>query len=353
MKSRMTALALVFFLTACGVKSAPYPAADTLPQKVRQLTQTVTEEGQLILTWLPPEINMAGRPLTSLGGFQVEMAESPANEAYCTGCPPRYLSEPVDRLPARPPLPGRNLDPGPYEWRRQLSPGHVYHFRVAAVHKNGGVHPQARTETAVRTLDPLETMRLKASLGDGAVELTWARPAQGLKAEIEKRSADGPWAPLPAIDQAANHYLDLEVAYGQVYEYRGRLLSVEGEALVRGPWSREAQIRVRKLNPPPPPAYLDAAPGMGGIRLSWESLLEVQGLAGYRVYRQRSEDRAPLLITPAPVQSNVFFDPITPKGGELIRYQVTAVDTSANESRPSPMADVYLDLPAEEPARPE
>jgi len=150
-------LALALFLAACGVKAPPCPPADTLPQKVRQLTQTVTPEGELVLSWLPPETNMAGRPLTDLGGFQIEMADHPDDGHFCADCPPRYRPEPADRLPARTPPPGRNLDPGPYEWRYRLEPGHVYYFRVAAFRKNGGVHPEARTE--VRALSRPGTVK--------------------------------------------------------------------------------------------------------------------------------------------------------------------------------------------------
>ena len=143
-------LALALFLAACGVKAPPYPPAEVLPQKVRQLTQTVTKEGELVLSWLPPETNMGGRPLMALGGFQIEMADQVADAHYCAACPPLYRPAPVDRIPARKPPPGRAVDSGPYEWRRRLEPGHVYHFRVAAFSKNGGVHPEAKTETLVR-----------------------------------------------------------------------------------------------------------------------------------------------------------------------------------------------------------
>jgi hypothetical protein len=350
---RLTALlVLALFLTACGVKSAPYPAAATLPQKVRHLSQAVTGEGELILSWLPPETNMMGRPLKALGGFQVEMADHPA-DSYWSGSPPLYRPEPVDRLPARTPPPGLDLDPGPYEWRRRLEPGHVYHFRVSAVHKNGGVHPQAGAEAVVWVLPPPETMRLRAALREDAVELSWNRPAPGLEAEVEKRSADGPWKSLPGLDPAAGRHLDLEVAHDQVYEYRGRFLRVKDETRTQGGWSEEVRIKALKLTPPPPPGYLDAALARGGVRLSWEDLVHVQDLKGYRVYRRRAGDGEPVLLTPAPVRANVFFDPVTPEGDELIRYQVTAVDTRANESRPSPAADVYLDPPVDEPVRPD
>jgi hypothetical protein len=240
----MTFLILALFGVACGVKAAPYPAAAILPQKVRQLTQTVTKEGELILSWLPPEVNMTGRPLTALGGFQIEMADHLADEHYCSDCPPLYQSEPVDRLPARTPPSGRNIDSEPYEWRHQLEPGHVYYFRVAAVHENGGVHPEAKTETVVWALARPETMKFRAALRDGAVELSWARPSPELRVELEKRSADGPWQPLPGLDQAANRHLDLEVANDLVYSYRGRFLKVKGETRTQGAWSEEVEIRI-------------------------------------------------------------------------------------------------------------
>jgi hypothetical protein len=240
----MTLLILALLGAACGVKAAPYPPAAILPQKVRQLTQTVTKEGELILSWLPPEVNMAGRPLTALGGFQIEMADHLADEHYCSDCPPLYQPEPVDRLPARTPPPDRNMDPGPYEWRHQLEPGHVYYFRVAAVHKNGGVHPEAKTETVVWALVKPETMKLRAALRDGAVELSWARPSPELQVELEKRSADGSWLPLPGLEQAANRHLDLEVANDLVYSYRGRFLKLKGETRIQGAWSEEVKIRI-------------------------------------------------------------------------------------------------------------
>ena len=67
----MALLALTLFCAACGVKTPPYPAPDILPQSVRRLAQTVTEEGELVLSWLPPETNMMGRPLKALGAVRI------------------------------------------------------------------------------------------------------------------------------------------------------------------------------------------------------------------------------------------------------------------------------------------
>ena len=344
--ARLFWLILAAALAACGVKANPYPAAATLPGQVRNLTQTVTEEGELILRWLPPETNMVGRPLKALGGFQVEMADSLADDRYCLACPPRYRPDPVDRLSAVTPPPDRDLAPGPYEWRRQLAEGHVYHFRVAAMAPNGGVHPEAKVETVVWALAAPGALRFSAALGEKAVALSWTRPGPGYRVEVEKRTAeDASWLPLSGLDPASGRFTDLGVAYENTYGYRARLIKVKDETGIQGPWSKEFKIRVIDLTPPPPPGHLDAVLTTGGVRLAWESLALDPDVAGYRVYRQLTGEDKPVLLTPTLLKENIFFDPAPETGTESLRYQVTAVDGSpqANESRPSPVAEVFLE----------
>ena len=78
-------------------------------------------------------------------------------------------------------------------------------------------------------------------------------------------------------------------------------------------------------------------------------------MAGYRVYRRRPGEPEMVLLTPKPLRENIFFYPVPSAGEGLVRYQVTAVDGSprANESRPSPAAEVRLDPPGDEPAGPQ
>ncbi|MDR1920910.1 MAG: hypothetical protein LBS31_04105, partial [Candidatus Adiutrix sp.] len=44
-------------LAGCGVKTAPYPVDATLPGPVVNLSQNITPEGELILSWLAPQVN--------------------------------------------------------------------------------------------------------------------------------------------------------------------------------------------------------------------------------------------------------------------------------------------------------
>lgn len=349
------ALLLLSLSVACGVKNDPYPEAATLPDKVVDLKQSLTDGGELILSWKPPKNNMVGRPLKKLGGFVIEMSENADGDAYCEGCPHRY--ERVDSLTAASPPPGLDLAPGPYTWRRQLRDGQVYRFRVYSMAPGGGVHPESMVETTVWTqVSPGALPGFSAGLGDRAVELGWARPGKGFRAEVERRQGDsGPWQALTGLDPAAGHFSDLDVQYEKTYYYRGRLARLKGDSSRPGPWSAEVRVAVADITPPPAPGYLSAALAQGGVRLSWESVAFDPDLAGYRVYRQISGEPGFTRLTPAPIKDNTFFDPVKLRDGETARYQVTSVDRSArvNESRPSPGADVYLEAPPEEIPRPD
>lgn len=351
------AVLLVFLIlsAACGVKTDPYPEAATLPGKVLDLKQALTDEGEVVLSWKPPQTNMVGRPLKKIGGFVIEMSDNAANEAYCEGCPHQYQR--VDVVSAATPPPGLALAPGPYNWRHKVRDGHVYRFRVYSMAPGGGVHPESLVETVVWSqASPGALPGFSAALGDKAVEIGWSRPGQGFRAEVEKRSGEsGAWKAVPGLDPSSGHYSDLDVEYDKTYFYRGRLSRLKGDSARPGPWSREAAVTVADVVPPPPPGYLDAALADGGVRLSWESVAFDPDLAGYRVYRQLTGEAGFTRLTPGLVKENKFFDPIKLKDGVVARYQVTAVDRSprANESRPSPGADVYLDPPPEYIPRPE
>ncbi|MDR2946467.1 MAG: hypothetical protein LBV79_06955, partial [Candidatus Adiutrix sp.] len=257
---------------------------------------------------------------------------------------------PADRVPALSPPPGLDLAPGPYTWRYPVKEGHVYHIRVTGLSTGGGGHPQAWAEAVVWALPaPGDLGGFSASQGDRAVTLHWSRPLADSRAEIQKKTGDGPWAPVPALDPAKGTFTDLAVAYENSYSYRGRLVRLKDETGVTGPWSREITVRVADFTPPNPPGYLDAALAENGVRLAWESLVFNPDVAGYRVYRQLSGEDDFRQVGPALLKENVLFDAIKPELGLKARYRVTAVDASprANESQPSPTADVLLDPPAE------
>ncbi len=345
---------VVILVTSCGMKTAPYPEATTLPAKIIGLKQTLTESGELILSWKPPQENMVGRKLESLGGFGIEMAEYVADDNYCLGCPHKYTK--IDTVPAATPPPGMELAPGPYTWNYKVKEGNVYHFRITALSESGGGHPNSRVVTTVWALsNPGELAGFSASMGDKSVELSWRAPGPNYRVDIQKahlpagadEDAAVSWSSIPGLEPNSGRFSDNSVNYENTYLYRGRMVRLKDESNALGPWSAERKVRVIDVTPPNPPGHLDVAQDINGVKLAWESLVFDPDLAGYRVYRQGPGESDFKQIGPKLLKENAYFDPIDLSTEALVRYRVTSVDKSprANESLASPTVELWLEPP--------
>jgi hypothetical protein len=335
--------AFLLSLQGCGAKTHPLPEMVTLPGPVTGLVQELDQDGHLWLSWSIPAANMANRPLRTLDHFEVWAADYDLG-AFCEGCP--VGSSKVADVFLAGAAPGQAYWPGPYVWQADLRPGRVYVFRVAGFSSRGGVHPSAWSEARVWMAEPPGPLSSFSAVPDDlAVRLSWAGPPDGVGVQVQRRRV--PDGEFDFLDPESDGRLDLGVAYGDEYRYRARLVRRRGETLIPGPWTGEVAVRVEDELPPPPPAFLDAAITPEGVRLSWADRGESPGVAGFYLYRSLSgqEGFARLggLLT-----SNVFLDLDVPANRD-VKYRLTAVDDSprANESRPSPEAEVFFAPAAE------
>jgi hypothetical protein len=316
----------------------------TLPGKVLDLKGELDSEGDILLTWKAPEDNAAGRPLRSLGYFEIQSADYD-REDFCSGCPSYFRK--VGEVMAQPPPPGLLVNPGPYSFRAPLREGRVYRFQVAGFSERGAANPRSWSEVTVYAIGaPGELSGFRAALDDRSVRIVFDRVGPDEAVEIERREGDQPFRPLPP---EAGSFLDLDVEYGHRYAYRGRKVLVRGEGRAPGPWSREIAVEVVDALPPRPVGYLDAALASGGIILKWESLGQEDDIKGYRLYRRAGEGQ-PFARLGGLIEGTSFLDRDVSPGVDY-GYQVTAVDASPreNESLPSPVATVGTE-PEEAPA---
>jgi hypothetical protein len=340
------AMAVVFGAAACGVKTHPWPEMVTLPGPVRGLSQRLDFDGRLLLSWLPPETNIAGRPLQTLDHFEVWGADYSAVD-YCEGCPVGFVKF-ADVFIQAPP-PGMELAPGPYVWETRLRPGRVYVFRVAGFSPRGAVNSQAWVRTTVWNLPAPPALSGFTTVADDlSVRLLWSPPSEGTVVEVQRREGQGSFVTL---DPVRDVRVDTAVAYGRHYVYRARTVLVKGETRIPGPWTNDSEVTIEDLLPPPPPSFLDAALTPAGVSLAWENLQERGDVAGYRIYRRPAEEAAFSVI--AEVTSGSTYLDLPPVAGADYVYRVTAFDTSprANESSPSPESRVYAE-PIGEPVTP-
>jgi hypothetical protein len=149
--------------------------------------------------------------------------------------------------------------------------------------------------------------------------------------------------------------LDQTAHFGDTYTYtaqRVRTLQLNGHTLqIRSTISAPTTLTLRDTFPPATPTGLVAIPNQQptpnnqqppSIDLSWEPNTEPD-LAGYYVYRRTASTPATRL-TPTPLPGPAYRDTTAIPGQRYI-YTITAIDTSGNESPPTPELEQTLPQP--------
>lgn len=170
------------------------------------------------------------------------------------------------------------------------------------------------------------------------VRLQW-QPPQPPPDFIEVFRQAAGQAPLLLARPApgAGFYLDTTAAPGVQFTYWLRSARRTAAGVIESADSARRQVDTRDVFPPPVPQGLQAvaAPG-GGVDVSWNAVA-APDLAGYNLYR-RTPAGAWRRLNSSPLPTPVFHDPAPPPASE---YAVTSVDSSGNESSPSPPAAVH------------
>lgn len=147
----------------------------------------------------------------------------------------------------------------------------------------------------------------------------------------------GPPAPLPA--GARQTVVVRGLAYGTTYWFGIKTVDEAGN------WSELSNVMrwdwVLDTAPPAAPTGLSALAQAGsGVALSWSANAEPD-LAGYIVYRALGG--GPFGAIAGPLASTGHTDATVPAGTGTVRYQVSAIDDSGNESARSAIASVTLE----------
>jgi hypothetical protein len=159
----------------------------------------------------------------------------------------------------------------------------------------------------------------------------------------------------PTTSNQPGGTLDQTAHFGDTYRYTAqavRTLQLNGHTLqIRSTISAPTTLTLRDTFPPATPTGLVGIPNQqpatnnqqpASIDLSWEPNTEPD-LAGYYVYRRTTSNSATRL-TPTPLPGPAYRDTTAIPGQHYI-YTVTAIDTSGNESPPTPALEQTLPQP--------
>ncbi|MFZ2087651.1 MAG: hypothetical protein WAU47_03670 [Desulfobaccales bacterium] len=333
------------FIGACGKKEMPISPDLVMPGPVREFR--LVQEGQnLMASWLIPQVNQLGQPLSQLQGFRVYRA-AVSGTAPVVGCAPDFVL--VADIDLSYPQVGSVQGERVVYQDRDLMPGKCYSYRVAAYARGGELGSWSEILSHAWGTLPRAPVSVTAAAGDREVQLSWPEvkalqdgaPIRDLAGyAVYRQIPSGERQRLNQTPLAANRYQDVAVQNEVEYTYTIRAVRRLGSYELESLSSPGSKVTPQDLTPPPPPLNLVAAITSRGVELRWEPS-PAPDLAGYRVYRLRAGEARPARLTPELVKMPYFVD-TRAAPGQTYAYAVTAVDNSkrANESEPSEEAVV-------------
>jgi hypothetical protein len=351
-KARWLVALIIAFLAlglfdACGRKETPISPDLVLPAAVRNFR--LSQEGEsLVASWVFPQVNQLGQPLTQLTGFRLYRCAVP-RASPSTGCVPDFVL--LADIDLEYPTVGKIQGERVVYQDRNLVPGKCYSYRVAASGPGGGLGSWSPVLSHAWGILPRTPASLTAKAGDREVQLSWSEvktlqdgsPVRDLAGSaVYRRTGPEAWQRLNPLLLAVNRYQDIAVKNEVEYTYMIRAVRRLGQYELESLDSLSRTVTPTDMTPPPPPLNLVAAPTHRGVDLRWDPS-PATDLAGYRVDRLRAGETRPVRLTPELLRTPHFVD-TTAAPGQTYSYAVTAVDDSkrANESAPSEEAVVTI-----------
>jgi hypothetical protein len=374
---RYLALLVVFTLVACGKRGDPRPPVPVIPAATTDLVVTQRAD-RVLLSWSYPALSTAGRSLTgirriSIYRYEEELPVSPGGRDPRTLMPgdvdptepqPLVLFSRVPTIPEAQftklskrieSIESANLadatvgssllyiDTPPF----RTSDGRPIRLTYAVV-TEGAEARSLPSNLAIIVPLPVGTppTNVRAEAKPEGVTVSWTEPERSIAGEpgpivtgynIYRTAPGGVLGELPTPINSApikgTMYTDTP-GYGE-HEYRVAAVATTGPPAIQSGLSEPARVAFRDLVAPPTPTNLTVLVETKVMRLLWEPV-SAPDLAGYNVYR--TEGRYRLKLTPTPTKDPNFLD-ISIDIGIFYTYDVTAVDTSGNESAPTPQSE--------------
>ena len=196
---------------------------------------------------------------------------------------------------------------------------------------------------------PVAPTGLKATPRAEGVELSWTAPTAGAGGSdtpvisgynVFRVTSDTPADELPPpINNApvkGTTYTDVP-AYG-AYQYRVTAVASAGPPRIESEPSAIVGAKFEDLVPPPPPENINVLLETKAVRLVWDDV-DAPDIYGYYIYRIQGRTR--LKLIPHPSTEAQFQDISVEPGVEYV-YEITSVDITRNESKPTRSARVLV-----------
>jgi hypothetical protein len=386
LQAPLLATLLAFLAIGCASPGPPRPPSLKLPQPVTDLSAHRIGN-QVLLQWTTPSKTTDNLPIKGTLTARICRVPSPA------------AATPAPQPSAAPCTPGITfaVHPGPSSALENLPPNltsdpvTLLDYRVEILNSASHAAGLSNSAFAPSGAAPPPVASLRATPTATGVVLQWAPPTSptstpslpdsveldrtdqtlAVSRQLRSQTTSNPAQPVqlagkestevhlrakpanpesPAATEPSGT-VDATARFGDIYRYtaqRVRTVTLSGHTLdLRSTLSEPVVIAFHDTFPPATPTGLYAVLGQAentttapasapalAIDLSWQPNTEPD-LAGYLVYRRQLPSGSRTSLTSTPIPGPAYRDS-TATPGQPYAYSITAIDTSGNESKPSP-----------------
>jgi hypothetical protein len=305
-----SALALLaVLLVGCGYPGEPMPPA--LKRPVRIVDVNAVERGsKIIVHFTIPAITTEGAPVKGPEPLDFRIGPAPAGHFDVNDWARGAQRAPESSIQRNPPMATIELDAAPFY--------------------NKTVTMAARALSAKGKDVGWSNVEWKDA--PDAVQLTWHAAAPSFRV-FRKQQGQADYGLAGTVNKP--EYLDGGIAYGNTYDYLIQSIEkVNDDQYAESDLTELTGVKPADKFPPAVPEGLTAVPGTKSIELVWNRNTD-RDFASYRIYRDGK-------LLAKDVVSVAYSDRDV-KQGTSYSYQLSAVDTTGNESAKS--APVPASLP--------
>ncbi|MEA2006443.1 MAG: hypothetical protein U9O50_09345 [Acidobacteriota bacterium] len=351
-------LCFLLLLSFCGKKGPILPPVVKIPKPVKDYN-AIQRGNKIVLEWSLPNAYTDGSPMTEIEEVEIWLWKKKSEESRNENPAKKEARISIEEFQKKAKLlvlikkedmPHYRIqeekDINRYRYIYELSGENVlseiltFSFKV----KDGRKRLSAFSELLVihPKILPPPPINPRSVLFEEHIKITWEEPEKSTDEStipivkgynIYRSEGRGRMSRIntKVIEETA--FLDKNFEFGVTYCYMIRATVSDSAPFYESDDSKIVEIFTKDVFPPDAPVGLIAIAGEDYISLSWDVNSE-KDLAGYRIWRKKEEEQKYLLLTPDPVEKNVYNDTTVEKNIRYY-YAISALDACGNESNKS------------------
>ncbi len=310
-------------LTGCGYVGNPLPPALMRPVRVTDLS--AAERGsKIVIQFTIPKVTTENLPLRGRQDIELRVGPwgpGPYDEAKWVQTSDRI---PGSAIPQDQPLARVEIDAAKYY-------GKTVDIAVSVRGPSGHTVGWSAFQIVPVVSALPRPEGLVASDAPDAIRLEWHDAAPEFRV-FRKLIEDTAWQRVGTSATAS--YNDATIEYGKTWQYYVQAVEKTGpDTYAESDLSDTITFRPEDKFPPAVPSRLQAIPGARSIELVWDRNTE-KDLAGYNLYRDGRKLAENLTAA--------SYSDTTAQPGTKYQYQVSAIDTTGNESAKTAAAEASI-----------